>query len=411
MRSLRLLLPALLLTALVGARRRRRSSAARHLDHRLSPPGPGSWASSGGATYSCGGSIRDATHIVTAAHCVYIDGNLLAPAKLAWATEPAPPHAAGPSLRGHDPIAVPQRRSYDVALLDSGRAARRLRRHEGATHTAGLGGHLATGVGSRGDAVATGWGATSERGSGRFDAQARWRCPCAPTSSARPSPSTTPTIVGDRSVCAGGTAWPRTATPTPARATAAARSRSTAEPGWNWWASRATATGAAGRLFTAALHRGLRRRDRRVIEHGSSASTLEGLDRDPPLRPPGRRPRDPRCRDGTRPARAGRGHARPRSGPRPRSPSSPAPRSAGAPSAFTAADTGGQVAKVQPPSAQGPALPRQGRGPRTAAPQPQERSEAQARSAAGSPSPSRWPRPATGSTRWPPTPPATARGR
>jgi trypsin len=129
---------------------------------------------SGSSTYACGGSIRDATHVITAAHCVTFGsvvpasnvtvryGSSSTSTQLSAAVSRVSVYTS--YVNGDD--------SYDAALLDL------------ATPLAGYGqgranpipiasaATLSAGVTAGANAVATGWGATSEGGTTSPDLQA-----------------------------------------------------------------------------------------------------------------------------------------------------------------------------------------------------------------------------------------------
>ncbi len=164
----RLFTPALVLAALICAPSADAIVAGTSTTIEAHPHQVRVLVNSGNRTYSCGGSIRDATHVVTAAHCVYINGRLTAPTSVSVGYGSA--STASLSGAAVAEVTIPSeyltQDSYDVALLDL------------AAPLAGFGGTkvraiplvsaatLATGIANGQNAVATGWGATSEGGRG-----------------------------------------------------------------------------------------------------------------------------------------------------------------------------------------------------------------------------------------------------
>lgn len=121
---------------------------------------------SGGYVYQCGGSIRDATHVITAAHCVYINGVLAAPASVTVGYGSASTGSLTTAAVSEVtmPTAYTSDDSYDIALLD---LAAPLSGYGGSNVKPiplASAGSVATAVGAQTNAFATGWGATAEGG-------------------------------------------------------------------------------------------------------------------------------------------------------------------------------------------------------------------------------------------------------
>jgi len=200
-RILRILLPALVLAALVGASPAQAIVGGAQASPNEYPHQVRVLMATAGGNYSCGGSIRDATHVVTAAHCVYIDDTLLAPANVAVGygsidrrtlttaavTEVTMP-AAYLTDDSHDvavlELAVPLTFGPSVNFIPLATAA-----------------ELAAGTGPEANAVATGWGATSEGGAGSTLLR-EVTLPLRPDTIC--SAFYAPSYVSARSVCAGG---------------------------------------------------------------------------------------------------------------------------------------------------------------------------------------------------------------
>ncbi len=122
---------------------------------------------SGNKIYQCGGSIHDETHVITAAHCVFINGALAAPASVTVGYGAASIAALSGAAVSEVtmPTAYASDDSYDIAVLDlsaplSGFGGSSVRAIPLASA-----GSLATGVDAESNTFATGWGATREGGS------------------------------------------------------------------------------------------------------------------------------------------------------------------------------------------------------------------------------------------------------
>jgi trypsin len=123
---------------------------------------------SGASTYSCGGVIRDATHVLTAAHCVTFGsvvpaGNVTV--RYGSASTTSQLSAGVSKISVYNEYVTGADDSYDAALLElptplSGYGQGRANPIPIASAST-----LSSGVTSGATAVATGWGATSEGGS------------------------------------------------------------------------------------------------------------------------------------------------------------------------------------------------------------------------------------------------------
>ena len=166
MRFLRWLIPALVMMALVPAQSADAIVAGAPVaitDHpyqvRVVMRAPS------GRSYSCGGVVYDATHVVTAAHCMYLEDTLLAPGKVGVGYG----HANRRNLVAASvaevtiPGAYLDDASYDVASLTLAApltftpSVRSIPLASAAT--------LGSGVGAEANAFATGWGNTTYAGS------------------------------------------------------------------------------------------------------------------------------------------------------------------------------------------------------------------------------------------------------
>jgi len=155
--------------------------------------------------YSCGASIRDATHIVTAAHCVYVDDTLLAPQNVSvgYGSFDRSALTPAPVAEVRMPAAYLSDASFDVAVLELATPLSNFNGPSVKPIPLGSAAALATGVGAEANAVATGWGNTSFRGtSPRFlqevplPLRADTICSTFPMYAGQYEP--------DRTVCAGG---------------------------------------------------------------------------------------------------------------------------------------------------------------------------------------------------------------
>ncbi len=117
-------------------------------------------------TYSCGASILDATHVVTAAHCVYIDDTLLAPANVSVGYGST--DVLGLTGAGVSEVAMPAAYlsddSYDVAVLQLSVPLINFGAANVKPIPLGTQARLATAITAGDDAIATGWGALTEDG-------------------------------------------------------------------------------------------------------------------------------------------------------------------------------------------------------------------------------------------------------
>ena len=157
-------------------------------------------------TYSCGGVIYDSTHIVTAAHCAYIDDTLLAPNKVAVGYGNADRRILTPAP-GVTEVTIPSAYltdgSYDVAVLTL--SAPLTFSPSAAPIPVATAGALATGVAAESDAFATGWGNTTYRGTSP-DILRGVALPLRADAICATNIHYLGGYVGDRSVCAGGKA-------------------------------------------------------------------------------------------------------------------------------------------------------------------------------------------------------------
>ena len=204
MRFLRILLPALVLVALVGASPAQAIVAGSQVSitdypyqARVVGNAPDGW-------FSCGGVVVDATHVVTAAHCAYVDGTLLAPAKLAvgYGSSSRLTLSRAEVAEVTIPSAYLNDASYDVALLTLASPL---------TFSASVkaiplatAGTLATGVGSEATTYATGWGNIQEGVSDPDPVLRGVPLPLRADTICEAFPAYTAEFEGVRSVCAGG---------------------------------------------------------------------------------------------------------------------------------------------------------------------------------------------------------------
>lgn len=121
----------------------------------------------GDLTYQCGGSIRDSTHVITAAHCVDIDGELAAPGSVTVGYGSAQTSSLQSSAVSEVtmPTVYTSDDSYDIAVLDLSAPLSGYPSSSVNAIPLGSGSELATGVSGESNAFATGWGRTAEGGS------------------------------------------------------------------------------------------------------------------------------------------------------------------------------------------------------------------------------------------------------
>jgi V8-like Glu-specific endopeptidase len=153
---------------------------------------------SGSSTYACGGSIRDATHVITAAHCVTF-GSVVGAGNVTvryGSANTSTQLSAAVSRVSVYTNYVNGDDSYDAALLDLATPLTGYGQGRANPIPIASAATLSAGVTAGSQAIATGWGATSEGGAGSQSLQAV---------SLKLQPDAYGTsYVGARTVCAGG---------------------------------------------------------------------------------------------------------------------------------------------------------------------------------------------------------------
>lgn len=123
---------------------------------------------SGSSTYSCGGVIRDATHVLTAAHCVTF-GTVVSASNVTVrygsASTSSQLSAAVSKISVYNEYVSGADDSYDAALLELPTPLSGYNQGRANPIPIASASTLSTGVNAGANAVATGWGATSEGGS------------------------------------------------------------------------------------------------------------------------------------------------------------------------------------------------------------------------------------------------------